>query len=158
VTPAQRKAAALAIATALAIPAEGMRQVAYYDPPHVLTVCRGHTGKDVVKNKVYTIEECKAFMDQDMLTAVNAVERCVPGLPPEVLGPMADAVYNMGPKIACDLDKSTAARYLKAGNLVAACNELPKWSKAKVMGVLVTLRGLYTRRVAERDVCLKGLA
>lgn len=153
----RRLALATAIATAIAIPAEGMRRVAYYDPPQVLTVCWGHTGPDVVKNRVYSIEECKALMDKDMLKAVTAVERCAPGLPPQVLGAFADAAYNMGPTVACDTAHSQAARYLRAGDLAAACKELPKWSKARVAGVLVTLPGLAKRRNAEKDTCLSNL-
>lgn len=42
-----RRVAALAAALALAIPAEGLRQYAYYDPPGILTVCYGST-RDVV--------------------------------------------------------------------------------------------------------------
>ena len=39
-----RRAIAAILATAIAVPAEGLRQWAYYDPPGILTVCRGHTG------------------------------------------------------------------------------------------------------------------
>ena len=43
-----RSKGALALAVALAVPAEGLRQYAYYDPPGILTVCYGTTGRDVV--------------------------------------------------------------------------------------------------------------
>lgn len=71
----RRKAAAAAIAVALAVPAEGLRRVAYYDPPGILTVCRGHTGPDVVKGRTYSLAECDRFMDDDMREAVSAVDR-----------------------------------------------------------------------------------
>ena len=74
-----------------------------------------------------------------------------------VLAAFGDGVFNIGPKIACDTKNSTAARYLKAGNLRAACDQLPRWDKAKVMGVMVSLPGLTKRRAAERELCLKGL-
>ena len=80
-----RYKAALLIAVSLAIPAEGIRQVAYFDPPKILTVCYGHTGPDVVKNKVYTLKECDDLLDDDMRTAILTVERCHPGLPEKVL-------------------------------------------------------------------------
>jgi GH24 family phage-related lysozyme (muramidase) len=149
-----RRAIALALAASLAIPAEGLRRVAYYDPPGILTTCRGHTGPDVVKNKVYSLAECDAFLDADMRKAIDIVERCVPGLPPNVLAAFADAVYNMGRTIACDTANSTAARLLKAGNLGAACDQLPRWDKARIAGVLTSLPGLTKRRALERDVCL----
>lgn len=141
---------------ALAAPAEGLRQYAYYDPPGILTVCRGHTGPDVVKGKKYSLAECDKFFDADMRQAIAQVDRCVPGLPDEVLAAFGDSVYNMGPKIACDTTRSTAARLLKVGNLKAACNELPRWSRARVMGVSVELPGLVKRRERARSICLEG--
>ena len=145
----KRIAAATAIATALAIPAEGLRQYAYYDPPGILTVCYGHTG-DVQKSKKYTLEECQALLTKDMNDAIAAVERCVPGLPENVLAAFGDAVYNIGPRIACDTSKSTAARLLKAGKIEEACRQLPKWNKAGG----VPLPGLTKRRNAEMELCL----
>jgi lysozyme len=150
----KRKAVAIALATALAVPAEGIRQVAYMDPPGIWTVCQGHTGADVVRNKVYTLEECKAYMTADMLKAVDAVERCVPGLPANVLGAFGDAAYNLGPGIACNTKTSTAARLLTAGDFAAACHQLPRWDKARVLGVDVALPGLTKRRAAEMALCL----
>jgi GH24 family phage-related lysozyme (muramidase) len=153
----KRKATAVALAVAIAAPAEGLRRIAYYDPPGILTVCRGHTGLDVVKGRVYSLKECDAFMDADMKKAVETVDSCVPGLPENVLAAFADATYNMGPTIACDTQHSTAARLLRAGQLTGACNQLPRWNKAKVGGVMVVLPGLAKRREAERELCLKGL-
>ena len=154
-TPAQRKAAALALATAIAVPAEGLRRTYYYDPPGILTVCYGHTGK-VDKSKTYSLAECKALLNEDMLHAVDTVERCAPGLPVPVLAAFSDAVYNIGPKIACDTTKSTAARMLKAGDIKGACNQLVRWNKAVVAGVAVPLSGLTKRRNQERELCLSA--
>ena len=153
-TPAQRKASALAIATALAIPAEGIRLSWYVDPPGILTVCYGHTG-GVDKTKRYTLDECKALLNKDMLHAIEAVERCQPGLPTGVLAAFSDAVYNMGPRIACDASNSTAARLLKAGYVREACKQLPRWSKGKIAGAMITLPGLVKRRNREMEICLK---
>lgn len=154
----KRIAAATAIAMAVAAPMEGLRRVAYYDPPGILTVCRGHTGADVVQGRVYSMAECDSYFNADMRQAVAHVERCAPGLPPNVLAAFADAVYNMGPTIACDTAHSTAARYLAARRLPEACNEFPKWDKARVHGVLVALPGLTKRRALEQDVCRTGEA
>ena len=152
----KRIATAAAIATAIAIPAEGLRQFAYYDPPGILTVCYGST-TDVVKSKKYSLDECKARLDADMMKAVIAVEHCQPGLPVEVLAAFSDAAYNLGPAIACTPQKSTAARMLRDGDLKGACNQLPRWDKARVAGMMIALPGLTKRRAAERDLCLKGL-
>lgn len=150
----KRIAVAAAIATAIAIPAEGLRQYAYKDTGGILTVCAGHTGKGVAVGKKYSLAECSKFMNDDMKIAVEAVERCVPGLPSNVLAAFSDAVYNMGPKIACDVSRSTAAKYLKQGKYELACKELPKWDKAMIGGKFVPLPGLTKRRAQEMAVCL----
>lgn len=148
-----KRLAAAALATAIAIPAEGIRQYAYLDPPGILTVCYGTT-TDVVKGKKYTLEECRAFLDRDMLKAIDIVEKCVPGLNQNQLAAFGDAVYNLGPKIVCNTQKSTAARYLKAGDIEAACNQLPRWNRAVIAGISVELPGLTKRREKERQLCL----
>ena len=155
-TPAQRKAAALTIATALAIPAEGLRQWAYRDPAQgIPTICFGSTA-GVKMGDFRTVAECKALLTNEMYEAVSAVESCRPGLPINVLAAFADAAYNIGPHIACDSTRSTAARLLAAGKYAEACEQLPRWNRAKVMGVSVPLPGLTKRREMERQVCLGG--
>lgn len=153
----KRIAAATAIATALAIPAEGLRQWAYYDPPGILTVCRGHTGPDIDPKKQYSIAECDQYLSDDMRRAISAVEHCAPGLPAPVLASFGDAVFNMGPTIACNQKKSTAARLLATGRIKEACEQLPRWDKASVAGILVSLPGLTKRRNSEMQVCLQGV-
>lgn len=154
--PRNRKAAACAIAAAIAIPAEGLRQVAYYDPPGILTVCYGSTS-NVRRGKVYSLGECKARLQADMMASVEAVDKCVPGAPDSVLAAFSDAVYNIGPTVACNTVQSTAAKLLKAGDYRGACNQLPRWDKARVAGVMVALPGLTKRRAAERDLCLRDV-
>jgi GH24 family phage-related lysozyme (muramidase) len=151
-----RIAYAVAAATAIAIPAEGLRQVAYRDPPGVLTVCYGET-HNVDPHKVYSIDECKALLSASMLKAVETVEYCQPGLPVHVLAAFGDAVYNLGPTIACDPKRSTAARLLKAGQYADACMQLPRWNKASIGGVMVELPGLTKRRNREMQLCMRGL-
>lgn len=147
---AKRYAAILGAAATLAAGFEGLRQYAYYDPrpgDAILTVCYGSTTY-VQKGKKYTLEECKARLEADMLDAVQAVERCHPGLPDNVLIAFADAVYNIGPKVACN---STASKYLAQGNYTAACEQLLLWDKSNG----VRLPGLTRRRQAERAICLE---
>ncbi len=149
----QHKARVLALAAALAIPAEGLRQVAYRDPVGILTICWGSTS-NVKPGQTATLAECKARLDKDMINAIDQVDRCVPHLPENVLAAFADAAYNVGPKIACD---STASRYLRAGDIAAACRQLPRWDKVCTGGACVRLPGLTKRRNAEMDLCLRGL-
>lgn len=145
-------------AIAIAVPAEGIRQIAYGDiaQPSLLTVCYGET-HDVVPGKVYSIAECKAMLNTSMQQAVETVEKCRPGLPVHTLAAFADAVYNMGPTVACDTRRSTAARMLADGRIGEACMELLKWTKARVAGVMVDLPGLKKRRRAEVTLCMRGL-
>lgn len=152
----KRLAAALALATAIAVPAEGLRQWAYRDPVGILTVCFGATGQGVEAGRKYSLDECYDRLDDDMTLAIAIVEGCQPGLPEPVLAAFSDAVFNAGPTIACDRGKSTAARLLATKQYDAACNQLPRWSYAKVAGVSVQLPGLTKRRLKERELCLSG--
>ena len=149
----RRRSAAAAIAIALAAPAEGLRRVVYFDPPGIATVCMGHTGPGLVKGKVYSLAECDAFLTADMRKAVSIVDACVPGLPNNVLAAFSDAVFNMGPTIACNKSASTAARLLAEGKLMDACAQLSRWNLARIGGVLVPLPGLTKRRAEERVLC-----
>jgi GH24 family phage-related lysozyme (muramidase) len=152
----KRKAIVLALATALAVPAEGLRQWAYKDATGLPTICLGST-KGVKMGDFRTIPECYALLNKEMSNVIEAVDRCRPGLPPQILAAFSDASYNVGIKIACDGARSTAARRLADGDYAGACNELIKWDKANVMGVLVPLPGLTKRRALERDLCLEGV-
>jgi len=147
-------AAAVAALAAFAGPLEGTRYTPYYDPPGILTVCKGHTGVDVIKGKRYSDAECEKFILEDAREALEIVERCAPGLPPNVMIAFGDAVFNMGSKIVCDTEHSTAARLLKSGDIEGACNQLPRWNRANVAGVMVPLPGLTKRREKERLLCL----
>lgn len=154
-TRSKRFVAALAAAVSIAMPAEGLRQWAYEDiaNPALLTVCYGST-TNVERDRKYSLDECEDRMDDEMSHAVAVVEGCQPGLPEPVLAAFADAVYNMGPTIACDRGKSTAARLLATKQYDAACNQLPRWNKARVAGQMVELPGLTKRRLKERELCL----
>lgn len=153
---ADRKAIALAMATALAIPAEGLRQWAYRDPPGIPTICFGSTA-GVKMGDFRTVPECKALLTKEMSGVISAVDACRPGLPAPVLAAFSDAAYNLGPKVACDDKRSTAARLLRAGDYAGACHQLLRWDKANILGFLVALPGLTTRRGLERDLCLTGV-
>ena len=154
-TRAGRVCAALALAAAIAIPAEGLRQTAYRDPVGVLTICYGSTA-DVRPGQVASLDECRDRLEADMLEALEHVERCAPGLPPHQLAALADATFNLGPRVVCDRASSGIARALAAGDVAQACEQLPRWNKARVGGMLVELPGLTKRRARERAVCLYG--
>jgi GH24 family phage-related lysozyme (muramidase) len=96
-------------------------------------------------------------MTDDMRKAISIVDSCQPGLPVEILASFGDAVFNSGPKIACDTKSSTAARMLKAKDYAGACEQHLKWNKAKVGGVMIALPGLTKRTIERRDLCVEGV-
>ena len=149
----REKAIAVGLACAIAAPMEGLRQRAYRDPVGIPTICFGST-KGVQIGDTKTEAECKAMLTAEMLETVNVVDRCVPNLPPRVLAAVSDAAYNVGHAIACNPEKSTVARRLKAGDIRGACDALLAWDKARIGGVLVALPGLTKRRQMEHDLCL----
>jgi lysozyme len=155
-TRARRIAAATAVAVGIAIPAEGLRTVAYRDPVGIPTICFGST-RGVQMGDRATVEQCHQLLSAEMREAVEAVDRCRPSLPTGVLAAFGDAAYNVGEHIACDSRRSTAARLLDAGELEQACRQLPRWNKARVAGVLVELPGLTKRRAENMRVCLDGV-
>ena len=151
--PQQRKAVALALATALAVPCEGLRQWAYKDVTGLPTICFGSTA-GVKMGDFRSVPECRALLTQEMHDVISAVDTCRPGLPTPVLAAFADAAYNIGPKIACDPKHSTAARMLAARDYAGACEQLLRWDKARIAGVPVTLPGLTKRRQMEQTLCM----
>lgn len=147
-TRSQRVTAATLAAAAIAAPFEGLRQWAYRDPVGVPTVCFGST-RGVKVGDFKTKAECDALLTAEMTQAVSTVERCVPGLPVNMLAAWGSAVYNIGPVLVCDPQRSTAARLLAAGRLREACDQLPRWNQAKG----IVLPGLTKRRAAEQELC-----
>lgn len=151
-THAKRGGAAVAAVCALATCYEGTVLKSYVDPVGVLTACTGHTGPELRPGQVFTQAQCSSLLNDDVSRAVAQVMRCVPNAPDRVTAAFGDAVYNLGPTIACDRQRSTAARLLAAGQWDAACLQLPRWNTAAGR----VLPGLTRRRNAELDLCLKG--
>lgn len=89
---------------------------------------------------------------ESLMKADAAVMSCtkVP-LSDERRAALVSFTYNVGGGAYCS---STLVRLLNNGFTLEACNQLPRWNKAKGM----PLPGLKTRREAERQLCIKGLA
>lgn len=151
--PSKNSVAALTLAIALAGGFEGLRNYAYLDPAGIPTICMGSI-RGVKLGDYKTTEQCKALMGEEMWTRVVTVERCVPGLPVNMLAAWASAIYNLGDFLVCDVKRSTAAGLLRAGKWLEACRQLPRWNKATIAGGLVVLPGLTRRRAAEESLCL----
>ena len=151
----KQAAAASDLAVCIVGPCEGIRHYVYTDPVGIPTYCFGET-RNPVLGKSYTTAECNALLTDRTQEAVEMVQQCAPDAPVDVLAAFGSAVYNMGPTIACDVDRSTAARLLKAGEWPRACDQLLRWNKATLPGgAMVTLPGLTKRRMLERETCLK---
>lgn len=129
---------------------EGNSYKPYDDIAHVLTVCRGHTGKDIIRTKLYTEAECVALDKKDLAAHAAAVYRCTNvTLSQNQFDAMVLFTYNVGETAYC---RSSLLKKLNAGDYVGACNGLLAWSYAGGKYV----HGLRNRREFERKLCLKG--
>lgn len=128
---------------------EGHSNQAYLDTGGIPTICRGHTG-DVTLGDYRTNAECEVITKKDAMIAIAAIERLVKvKLSAHTYAALASFVYNVGEG---QFANSTLLKKLNAGDIEGACNQLPRW----VYDNGVKLRGLVERRLAERDLCLKG--
>ena len=129
---------------------EGDERTPYEDIVGVLTVCYGYTGADIVRNKVYTKEECDGLLKRELASYSKGILECT-NVP--ITQYEHDAytlfAYNVGVKAYCG---SSLLKKLNAGDHIGACDGLPAWSYAKGRYV----KGLYNRRVYERKMCLGG--
>lgn len=145
-TGAAALVAALVIAaTALFVqPWEGRRHTPYYDIVGVLTVCDGHTGKDI-EQRIYSDAECDAFLKADLAIANSFVRKCITvPLTQNQESALTSAAYNIGPRVVCG---STLQRKANAGQ--PFCAELLRWDMAGGKKV----KGLTRRRQAEYKLC-----
>lgn len=141
------------VAVALVSGFEGVRTVAYYDPPGIATICMGDTF-NVKMGDTATVEECKARLNARLDQFSTAVDKCLkPGLPEPVYVAFLSAAYNIGAPALCG---SSMAKRANAGDLKGGCEALLMWDKTTIGGVRVPLPGLTKRRKAERDLCMTG--
>ena len=143
-------AAALALAVATIGGYEGLRTDAYPDVVGVWTVCYGET-RGVQPGDQHTKAECDAQLAGAIAEFEQGLDRCLTAdVPLGTKVALISWAYNVGIGAAC---RSTLVRKANGGDLVGACNELPRWNRA---GGRV-LRGLTNRRISERELCLRGL-
>lgn len=129
---------------------EGTELQSYRDAVGVWTVCTGHTAT-AKPGQHKTPAECQALLDSDLSVALKGVDRWVTvPIPETTRAALVSFTYNVGEGA---LMRSTLLRKLNAGDIVGACNELPRWVYAGGK----RLRGLVSRRATERELCLEGV-
>ena len=148
-------ALALSIAAGLVNKYEPGRNqhVVYRDPiatSRVATVCKGHTGPDVIIGKWYSDDECNAFEQSDLTHAYGFVYRCAfVLLTPYQAGALTDFALNEGGYRLCN---STMLELANAGYLPSVwCRQLLRFN---LSGGHVR-RGLIRRRRDELALCLQ---
>lgn len=142
---------AIAMAMVLIQWHEGVSYTPYRDSGGVLSVCYGHTGKDIVHGKRYTPAECQPLLESDLKVAMSVVDTNVTvPLTENQKAALASFVYNVG---SSAFERSTLLNKLNAGDRAGACNEMRRW---KYVDGKVS-KGLVSRRAVERELCLKSL-
>ena len=129
---------------------EGTVLVGYHDridPPRVNTVCTGHIEGVHIGDR-YTKIQCADMLATDIPRYEKQVERCITvPLPDYRHAAIFSFGYNVGGGALC---KSSVARKLNAGDVEGGCNALLLYDRANGK----VIKGLETRRVAERKLCL----
>ncbi|HDL7594170.1 TPA: lysozyme [Yersinia enterocolitica] len=129
---------------------EGRKYVAYHDVVGVLTVCDGHTGKDIIPNKKYSDAECDALLQKDLAPVQRTVDTTVKvPLSKYQKAALYSFTYNVGQGA---FTKSTLLKKLNTGDIKGACDELRRWTYAGGK----PWKGLQNRREIERELCLAG--
>lgn len=103
---------------------EGLKLSAYQDQGGTWTIGYGHTGS-ARRGQIITEEEAERLLREDILTAVDCVNRLVlVPLNQNQFDALVDWTFNLG----CGrLRSSTLLRHLNASNYEAAAGEFKRW-------------------------------
>lgn len=132
---------------------EGLRLAAYQDVVGVWTACYGET-KGIRPGMKFTRDKCDSMFIGSLTEHEAGMRACLKApdtIPDRTYVALVSFTYNVGTTAFCG---STLRRLADAGNLKAACEQLPRWNRAG--GKVV--RGLVNRRAAELELCLSGLS
>ena len=138
---------------------EGVILHSYLCPKGVLTIGVGHTGSDVTKDMVITEKEAENLLKKDLKkfeSKLNySIEQDHVNLNQNQFDACISFIFNLG---FSAFIFSTLYKKLKAGDFDGASDEFLKWVyiTKNVNGerVKIRLKGLETRRNAERDLFL----
>lgn len=143
-------AAMMLIAAPLTASFEGNHLKAYLDPVGIPTIGYGETA-GVKMGDVITQEAAELMLITKLGMYGHVVDFVIkPEMSPETHAALTSFAYNVGLEA---FRKSTLVRLYNANNKKAACNQLPRWGKAKGR----VLKGLVIRREKERQLCLQKL-
>lgn len=150
---------ALGLSTDLAKPFEGLKLRAYICPAgkltigwgHVITACDRLTWAHVPIQ--ITEQKAEQLLQDDMRAAQKAVRDLV-HVPLNIneQAALMDFVFNLGRTAFAG---SLLLHLLNSNLKSAAAEQFERWDHATVGGVIVELKGLKERRLAERDLFLK---
>lgn len=126
---------------------EGRRHYPYKDVVGVVTVCDGHTGKDIVWGRYYSDSDCDALTKADIVKVSKQVDPLikVPTTEPQRAA-IYSFVYNVG---VGNFRDSTMLVKLNQGDYTGACDQLKRWVYAGGQ----KWKGLVSRRDVEKQVC-----
>ncbi|WP_419894597.1 lysozyme [Proteus terrae] len=138
---------AITIALSLISYFEGIKYKSYYDVTGVLTVCYGHTGNDIIQNRIYTQQECDALLQKDFIKIQRQVDALIKvSLDNHTKASLYSFAYNVG---ITAFARSTLLKKLNAGDQHGACEEMKRW----VYAGGTVWRGLINRREMESTLC-----
>lgn len=125
---------------------EGLRHTPYRDVAGVLTVCHGHTGRDI-EQRYYTTKECDDLLQRDLAKVAKQVD---PLIKVPVTNTQRAAVYSFAYNVGAGaFSRSTMLRYINEVRMPEACAELRRWVYAGGQ----KWNGLISRREVEKQVC-----
>lgn len=149
------------VADDVTLPSEALVTTPYTDPVGLRTACVGHliTKNDVVK-KSYTEEECMHIFAQDWKKHLAELDKLAKQKNIKFASEwqrqaLNDFTFNVG---IGNVQSSTLIKLLAKGEHKQACQQLTRWTKGKVKGVMVVLKGLVIRRDKTMPYCLGELS
>ena len=152
--------------TTFIVAREGNEHLPYQDTGGVWTVCAGVTGPKVIPGRPYSDDECKALNSGAIEAHGIQVLQCMHGasLKQYEYDALASLAYNVGTGNVCSSclpDRLCLGDLVRKGRMVEACERILAYSKVRIRGILRdckdpqwNCRGVWLRRVAERDMCL----
>lgn len=138
---------------------EGFKSKAYLDSVGVWTIGYGTIkmkGVPVKKGDKCTKAEAYEWLmdeiNEDIVPHINRLVK-VP-LTQDMFDVLCSFIYNLGYP---SFERSTLLKLLNKGDYVGAGDQILRWNKGRVNGVMVTIDGLTNRRKREREIFVASI-